>query len=182
MMTDVKYRELENKIGGMQRNLVFLSVTFVEACLYDFFYNIKQGNHEETREVRDVLNKKKINDKQIIENIIYKLYPDAVEKIKPHYANYKEVLNYRDRYVHASPFTDESRHISHLQPLFQVTRGKTIEFLQYSYDFIRQVDDILPDKYKMLFWMFDAEVNFYNEESLQLTNNRSRLSKIGYYD
>lgn len=176
MITDVKSRELLNKIGGVQRNLVFLSVTFVEACLYDFFYNLKLGNHEETKEVNDVLKEKKINDKQIVENIIYKLYPEEVEKIKPHYAKYKEVLNYRDRYVHASPFMDESRHISHLQPLLQVTRNKTIEFLQYSYDFICQVDDILPDKYKILFWMFDNEVNFCNEEPLPLTNDQSRLS------
>ncbi len=181
MITDVKSRELRNKIGGMQRNLVFLAVTFVEACLYDFFYNIKLGNHEETEAVKGVLKEKKINDKQIVEKVIYKLYPEEVEKIKPHYANYKKILNYRDRYVHASPFMDESKHISQLQPLLQVTKSKTIEFLQYCYDFIRQIDDCLPDKYKMLFWMFDDEVNFHNEESLPLTNDQSRLSKISYY-
>ncbi|MEH7255754.1 hypothetical protein V7111_26970, partial [Neobacillus niacini] len=179
-ITDKGHREFEHKLGAMQRNLVFLAVTFVEACLYDFFYNIKSGNLPEKEKVISVLELKKTNDKTIVEDIIYKMYPEVKIEVEPLYAKYKEVLHYRDRYVHASPFIDESSNTSQLQPLLEIRKSKAIDFLQDSYNFINKINEILPDHFKILFWMFDKVVDFYKEETMPLTNEGSRLSKHAY--
>ena len=181
-ITSEENREFQHKLSAMQRNLVFLAITFVEACLYDFFYNIKFSNFPEKNKVSSALNDKniKVNDKFIVENIIFKLYPERIDDIKPLYDKYNEVLHYRDRLCHASPFINEANNTSQLQPLLELKSNKTIEFLQASYDFINTIDQILPDNFNILYWMFDEEVDFTKKEVMSLTNKESRLSKGSY--
>lgn len=121
-ITSEESREYQHKFSAMQRNLVFLAVTFVETCLYDLFYNIKFSNFPEKSKVSSILGLSKINDKTIVEDIIYKLYPERKVELELLYDKYKEILHYRDRYVHASPFVDEANHTSQLQPLLELTR------------------------------------------------------------
>jgi hypothetical protein len=70
---------------------------------------------------------------------------------------------------------DETNNTSQLQTLLEIRKSKTIEFLQQSYDFVQKINQILPDHYKILYWMFDIDVDFNKEEIMPLTNERSRL-------
>ncbi|WP_419393433.1 hypothetical protein [Cytobacillus praedii] len=126
VITSPEYREFQHKLSAMQRNLVFLAVTFVEACLYDFFYNIKFSNFPEKDKISSRLGISKVNDKIIVEDIIFKLYPETKVELELLYNKYKEILYYRDRYVHASPFIDEANNTAHLQPLLVLRKSKVI--------------------------------------------------------
>jgi hypothetical protein len=117
----------------------------------------------------------------IVTAVIYKIFPDYKATLDGMYRTYKTTTNFRNRYVHASPFMDASTNVSYLQPLFSVTDDLVVDSLQNAIDFVRTLDGLLPDNLKLLFWWYDDEaVVFKDYKPLKLTNSYSRYSRMKY--
>jgi len=149
-------RETIGSMSSSLRMLTVAAIVFVESYLYYYFYNIKNDDvlSKETS-IQGILNKKSyIQDTEIIEKVIFVLHQNINQdqKIKDLYLKYKENLLIRDRIVHTSAFTDLSNQMSQLQPLLQLERDQVIELLQESIDFVTNLDGLLPQNEKLLFW------------------------------
>ena len=170
------------KLVATYRTLIILSVSFVEAYLYNLFYCIKQVDFSEKSQVEDVLGYKKIEDKQIIKQVIYVLFPEIQERVDNYFEKYKETTKYRDRYIHASAFMDQSDNTSELEPLLKFDLNILITSLQNSIDFVKVIDSQLPSNLQILFWWYDDEINFHEFKKLQLTNSISSINRSEYHN
>ncbi|WPC43360.1 hypothetical protein [Clostridium sp. JS66] len=173
-------RENLYKLAALHRSLIFIGVSFVEAYLYNLFYCIKNTYIEGKEGIKDLLEMKKIEDEQIVKQVIYHLFPSSQEVLMESFSKYKKVIKYRDRYVHASPFIDHSTGICETQPLLNLNYNQLVEYLQVCIDFVHKIDNILPNKLKLLFWWYNETINFENFEKISLVNKDSRINKTYY--
>lgn len=177
---DEKNREKQYKWGAIYRNLIFLGVSFVESYLYDLFCCIREMNIDNKDQIAGILKEDKVQDAQIIEQVLYKLYPDLKGQIEDLYKRYKTINDYRDRYVHASPLIDSSNNTSHLKPLLDLDVKQLCEFLQVCLDLVKQIDDFLPKQLNLLFWWYNEEIIFADFKKISLTNSDARINKIDF--
>lgn len=151
-----RYRELVYSASSSTRAVIISAVTYVEAYLYYYFYNIKNDENRNTDErIKGILNSDGfVQDKQIVEKVIFKLHPEIKnnEAMKNLYKKYKEDLKIRDRYVHLSAFVNETNQMSELQPLITLSEEELEETLQNCIDFTYTLDGLLPENEKILFW------------------------------
>lgn len=175
-------REVHYRLSAVFRTLIILCVSFTEAYLYNIFYCIKESNLSNKDIVYEILQLKKIEDLQIIKQIIYPLFPHIKENIGYLVDDYKKIIKYRDRYIHASPFIDPSDNKSELQPLLIISEMHLIHSLQTSVDFVTKLDELLPQGLKILFWWYDGDIKFNEFKKLKLTNEESQINKIKYYN
>lgn len=174
-------REKFYKRSAAARTLIFLCVSFVESYLLNLFYTIKEGDVPEKGVASGMLAQSRIEDQMIVEGVIYKMFPSFKASLDEMYKAYKLTNNFRNRYVHASPFIDTSTNISHLQPLLAVNDDVVIESLQNSLDFVRTLDRLLPDNLKLLFWWYDEEIiSLRDMQPMKLTNKDSRFDQLSY--
>lgn len=168
------------ELGALYRGLVFLSVSFVESYLYDLFCCIREIDVSGKESIQNILNVDMVQDTQIIENVLYKLFPDIKNRIESLYQKYKTINNYRNRYVHASPLVDSSNNTSHLKPLLDINRERLIDFLQTSIDLVLKIQDNLPQNLNLLFWWYNDEIKFLDFKKINLTNVNARINKVKY--
>lgn len=83
-------RETIYKLSALYRILIILCVSFVEAYLYDVFYCIRESDVINKDKIKDVLDKKKIEDNQIIKQVIYPLFPYIKDNIDNLFDEYKK--------------------------------------------------------------------------------------------
>ncbi|MTV47722.1 hypothetical protein GJ688_01835 [Heliobacillus mobilis] len=178
-ITNRDNRALLYQQSALYRQLIFLSVTYVESYLYNLYYTILNSNYL-TKDKLESLNRiKKIDDTYIIDKILYDLFPQIKNSTLVLYENYKKMLRHRDRYVHASPFKDLSTNKSQLEPLLDINNLRLFDFLQTSIDFVKIIDDNLPNTLKLLFWWYDDNIKFIKMLPLSLTNEN--VPKKHYY-
>lgn len=122
-----------------------------------------------------------IQDTQIIDDILFVLFPELEEEIRDPYEIYINNLNHRDRYVHASPLIDKSNNSPHLKPLLDINEARLIEFLQNSIDIVLKIEENLPRELKLLFWWYNEEIIFSNLNKIELTYNKAQINKMSYY-
>ncbi len=175
-------REKIYKLSALYRMLIILCVSFVEAYLYDVFYCIRESDMINKDKIKDVLYKKKIEDNQIIKQVIYPLFPHIKDDIDNFFEEYKKTIKYRDRYIHASSFIDQSTNISELEPLVNFHEEQLIQSLQTSVNLIKKLDELLPEQLKLLFWWYDDEIKFDEFNKLKLTNEKSQINRNIYYN
>lgn len=174
-----KNREVELITSSLRRTLIFTGVTFTESYLYDLFYNLKSNKLPGKEKIIKVFKKERVNDTDVIERVLFELYPSIKGSIETLYKNYKEVLNIRDRYVHASPFVDPSdRKTSQILPLLTLNHEKLIDSLQTCVDLVREIDQNLPENLQLLFWLKENIV--FDNQKLNVTNKDSNLNKMVY--
>lgn len=173
-------RENMYKLVATFRTLIILSVSFVEAYLYNLFYCIKEVDFPEKLKIKEVLGYKKIEDTQIVRQVIYILFPEIQQAVDTLFGRYKQTVEYRDRYIHASAFVDQSDNSSELEPLLKFDLRTLVTSLQNSIDFVREVDKLLPSNLQILFWWYDDEINFSQLEKLQLTSSLSPMNRNQY--
>lgn len=174
-------REKLYKRAAAARVLIFLCVSFVESYLLNLFYTIRESAVPGKEVAAGMLAQAKVEDEMIVEAVIYKIFPTFKTALDSMFRTYKATNNFRNRYVHASPFMDASTNISYLQPLLSVDDGLVIESLQNALDFVRALDSLLPEYLKLLFWWYDdEEVVFKKMQPLKLTNSYSRYSRMSY--
>ena len=174
-------REKLYKRAAAARALIFLCVSFVESYLLNLFYTIKESAVPGKEFAAGMLAQTKIEDEMIVEAVIYRIFPEFKAAMDDMFRIYKVTNNFRNRYVHASPFMDASTNISYLQPLLSVDDDLVIDSLQNSLDFVQKLDSLLPENLKLLFWWYDDEVIIFKQmQPLKLTNSYSRYNRMSY--
>ena len=181
---DETNRTLLYSYGAFYRSSIFLAVTLVEAYLYNLFYSFKESNFTNQQGTISLLqsSQMKVQDTQIIENILYEIFPELKGKTEKLYKEYKKTLIFRDRYVHASATPDEAdARKSNLQPLLDIHDNNLVKSLNNAIAFMIEIDKNMPEKYKLLFWWYDGQVDFSSFEKLSLTNPNARINNKSYW-
>lgn len=173
-------REKMYEFGTLYRSLVFLSVSFVESYLYNLFCCIREIDISGKELIKDILKIDMIQDTQIIEDVLYVLFPDLKEHVGSLYKEYKTINDYRNRYVHASPLIDRSDNTPHLKPLLDTDQNRLIDFLQTSVDLVTKIQSNLPKSLNLLFWWYNDEIIFKEFKKIELTNEKARINRIEY--
>jgi len=168
-------------LSAIYRILIILSVSFVESYLYNLFYCIKHDNSLNKEDIADILCTKKVEDTQIVELVLFKIFPNIKNNLTNIYSHYKTINKYRNRYIHASSFLDPSNGKSELQPLLELSDDKLVDSLQTALDFVNEIDKQLPENLKLLFWKYEENIQFNNFEKIPLFNSESSIDKINYY-
>lgn len=170
---DKRSLELQFITGTMERYVLVSCITFVESFLYNirmviinnpvFEDRIKESNVS-------VLKNDKITDKQIIEDVLYKIYPDLKKNIEKEYQIYKELLKLRDKYIHISV-----RMNGEGQPDMNEivsSAGLNIEMkIKYIMDLVYKINEVIlkTDGLNILWWKRDEECNFVELELFKIT-------------
>ncbi len=178
--------------GTFYRTLIILCVSFVEAYIYDIFLSIKEGNLPNKQQIESILNERKLQDIEIINRVIFHLFPELKNdsEFMVLFTNYKKIVKIRDRYIHASAFINESSNKSDLEPLLNLKEDILVDALQDSVDFVKKMNELLPDELKLLYWMdhdksdekYNKSVNFHNLSKLSLTNSTSCFNRRNYHN
>ncbi|APB82404.1 hypothetical protein BAMY_09655 [Bacillus amyloliquefaciens] len=171
----IEVRKLNFRYSTCSRQFVITSITFFEAYLYYYFYNLKSKNDlSENHPVTKALNQDGyIQDKQIVRQVIFKLHQHIKEdkKIKQLFKNINEHIKIRDRFIHSSAFIEQSNNLSQLQPFIDLNMNDVIEIAQDCLDFVVRVDELLPEDEKILFWWERFESpNFKKKEYISPLN------------
>lgn len=177
-------------LGALHRTLIISCVSFVEAYLYDLFLLITKSNLPNKKEIESILNKRKIQDIEIVERVLCYLFSEIKtnDEFNDLYKKYKKVIKIRDRYIHASAFTNTSSNKSDLEPLLNLDENSLVEALQLSVDFVNKINELLPKEFKILYWMdsnendagYNKAVNFHEFTKLSLTNSKSNFNQRDY--
>jgi hypothetical protein len=176
-------REIRHTISGLFRTMIFTAVTFVESYLHDLFFNIKHMEIPDKEKISGTLEATKITDKEIIERVIYVLFPDIKKDIDNLFRQYVKVVNERDRYVHASAFKDESNNKSKLQYLLKYDNFEVSKALAICVDFVKTLESKLPSELQFLYWWdrFE-EPDFTQLKKISLINKNAAISKLVYFN
>jgi hypothetical protein len=144
--------ELRLSIDALYRTMVFTAVTLVEAYLLEVFLNIKMSFSVENRVIKALENNDNISDIEIVEKVIFKIFPDIKANVLSAFEEYKKILEYRDRYVHASSFKEEHSNLSKLQYLLDFNKNMVTKNLITCISLMKSIDDNLPSEIKSLYW------------------------------
>lgn len=165
-----KSKEIQFITGTMERYVLVSCITFVESFLYNIRMVINSNPLFETRIKESnvsVLKNEKITDRQIIEDVLYKIYPDLKKDIEKEYQIYKELLKLRDKYIHISV------RINGGQPEMSEivsSAGLNIEWkIKYVMDLVYKINEMIKtqDGLNILWWKHEEDCNF---EELELFN------------
>lgn len=191
-LKDEQNRHDSYSLGTLYRTLIILCVTFVEAYLYDLFLSVTESNLPNKKNIESILNKRKIQDIEIVERVLCYLFSDIKtnDEFNDLFKKYKKVIKKRDRYIHASAFTNTSSNKSDLEPLLNLDENSLVESLQLSVDFVNKINELLPEEFKILYWMdsnendanYNKAVNFHEFSKLSLTNSKSNFNRRNYDD
>lgn len=168
------------KLGTYYRNLIFLSVSFVESYLYNLFCTIEESSVVEKTKTNWNFNNKTISDIQILDDILFKMYVNIENHISNEYSNYRKLLHLRNRYVHAIPTINETDQSSNIKPLLDINVELLVELLQSSIVMVDKIQSILPEEFKILFW-WDSNVFYFADfKPFQITKPNSRFENFKY--
>ena len=175
---DKEIKEIEYIAGAMERSVLVSAITFVESFLYNIRMTIK-NNQTFSKYIDCNLNKmlqnEKINDTEIVEKILFNIYPALKNLVSCEYETYKELLKLRDRYVHISVREDGDR-----QPemsLLLSSAGLNIEMkMGHVLCLVNKINDMIvsSDKTDMLWWRKDEPCNFLELELYEIVSEAKR--------
>lgn len=175
----LEIREIKNSYSGLYRTMIFTAVTFVEAFLLDVLINVKEVFPNEKEKYSILNNKGNISDEEIMEQLLFKLYPHLKTKVNNFYRTYKEILNLRNRYVHASSYKEEHTNLSQLQYLLEFESEKVKVYLDSCIKMVKLINDELPEEIKSLYWWdrFE-EPDFTHDKKISLLNIKRKSKKL----
>ncbi|MEY2194366.1 hypothetical protein AB7942_16730 [Neobacillus sp. BF23-41] len=175
-------RNIRHAYSGLYRTMVFTAVTFVETYLIEVFINIKELYPEEQVKNKALSNEGNITDEEIIKKIIYKIFPDIKSKINKDFQTYKEILNYRNRYVHSSIYKEEHSNLSKLQYLLDYDANTVKKYLTACINMVKLIDDSLPKEMQSLYWWNRIEIpDFYANKESALLSTVIQYKKLSNY-
>lgn len=166
------YLEVQYISGTMERTVLVSCITFVESFLYNARIIIRDTpafrKSIENNNLITIINNDKVNDMQIIEDILFKIYPNLKENISEEYQIYKELLKVRDKYVHISVHEngDKKPEMSSLL----LSSGLNIESkVKYALDIVYKINNsiLYSHNINLLWWKKDESCSF---EDLELFN------------
>ena len=166
---DKKSLEIQYITSSMERMVLVCCITFIESYLYNTRIVIRDNpifrSRIEDNNLNSVLKNDKINDTQIIEDILFKIYPELKDIIYDNYEVYRRLLKLRDKYIHVSV-----REAGDGQPEMKQlmsTAGLNIEMkVKYVLDIIESINKIIWDseEINLLWWKKDESCNFVEFE------------------
>jgi hypothetical protein len=175
-------REMRHSYSGIYRTMIFTVVTFVEAYLLEVFINIKEVYPEERVKHKAFINDSKITDLEIMNNVIFKIYPEIKTTIHAYFDIYKEILKYRDRYVHASLYKEEHSDLSKLQYLLDYELSTVVKYLNACVLLVKGIDDLLPENIQSLYWWDRVEFpDFSQGKKISLLSQIKHYKKLEDY-
>lgn len=161
---------IDYNAGAMERSVLVNCIIFIESFLYGIRMSINEGNlfknNPSLIKLKSVLKKDKINDTEIVEKILFNIYPTLKENIKEEYMIYKDLLKLRDRYIHISVRRDNDG-IPEVGALLS-SNGLNIEFkISYALKMVEKINNIIfeSENIDILWWMKKEKCDF---ESLEL--------------
>lgn len=179
----LEVREIRISYSGLSRTLIFTSVTFVEAFLLDIFINIREVYPHEKENFTLLKNNGKLTDKEIMEKLVFKMFPSIKSKVGSLYSIYKEMLEYRDRYVHASSYKEGHSDLSKLQYLIELETQNVKEYVNASVKLVKLINDELPKEIQSLYWWswFD-QPDFTRDNKISLLNKERPSNTLKDYE
>ncbi|WP_252223182.1 MULTISPECIES: hypothetical protein [unclassified Clostridium] len=169
-MHDKNSREIQYIDGTMERYVLISCITFIESFLYNIRIVIKNNPIFKIRikekKLSNVLQNDKINDIQIIEDILFEIYPDLKGSVQKDYQVYKELLKLRYKYIHISVRENGDRY-PEMNELLS-SSGLNIERkVKYALDIVDKINEIIleSEEINLLWWRKEEQCNF---EELEL--------------
>ena len=162
---DKNAKEVEYISGTMERYVLVSCITFIESFLYNIRIVIKNNPifkiMIKEKNLSSVLNKDKINDTEIIEEILFRIYPGLKDSIKEEYEVYKKLLKLRDKYIHISVRENGDKQ-PEMNELIS-SSGLNMEWrVKYALDIVNKINDVIlsSEKINLLWWKKDEQCNF----------------------
>ena len=180
----IENRKVKYEIDTLSRILWVSSVTFVESYLYYIFYNLKQSGYKAKNNTAEkVLELQKVEDEEIIKRLLLPEFMSTKNKeIENKIKKYLEINSRRNRFIHPSAFRSSSD-TPELLPLVTINMNEVITTINTCTKLVKLIDDILPEKIKILVWWDRVKhPNFTEYEKGEITNPNSKLSTIKYND
>lgn len=166
---DKKTREIEYMANTMERSVLVSCITFAESFLYNIRIIIRDNpifkKYIEDYNLEKVIQNDKINDMQIIEDILFIIYPQLKNIVSYEYKIYRELLKLRDRYIHISVRENGDRQ-PEMSSLLS-SSGLNIEMkIKYALALVDKINNTIldSDKINMLWWRKDNPCNFIEFE------------------
>lgn len=153
-------REMHYTYNSSLRTSLILGVHFFETYLYYLYYNLKSTGEFSGNRLINRNDVRKINDKQIVKDLLYKEFPNLESIITAHYRKYLETLEYRDAFVHMSAFSENG--LSRMQYLLNVDIDIVSEALQNIADLVEMIETNIGN-YEILFWKAKVEWPVFND-------------------
>lgn len=146
-----EYRETNYVLSTLKRNCIISGVHFAETYLYYLYYNFKKLGYFKNNKLIKRNDIRKINDKEIIKDLIFKEFPGTEEKLEPLFIKYIEIVDDRDAFTHISAFTEDNRNISRIQRLININSISLADTLDTIFKLVSYIDDEIG-KHAILFW------------------------------
>lgn len=147
-VTFYENREIHYSYNTSLRSTIIFGTQFVETYLYYIYYNFKASSLFENKLLKrnDI---RKINDTNIVEQLLYKEFPNMKSKIDGLYQEYKDILEIRNSFVHISAFVENG--YSRLQELVNADIVDFSKKIQTMVDMVDAIENELGS-YGILFW------------------------------
>lgn len=172
-MHDKNSKEIQFISGTMERYVLISCITFIESFLYNNRIIIKNNPIFKMRikekKLSSVLQNDKINDLQIIEDVLFKIYPDLKDSIGKDYQVYKELLKLRDKYIHIS--VRENGNYPEMKELLS-SSGLNMKWkIKYALEIVNKINETILDseEINLLWWKKDEQCNFEELELFSIT-------------
>lgn len=149
--TDIEYRTTKYTLSTLMRNSIISGVHFVESYLYYLYYNLREKRIFEENTLLNRRDIRKINDKEIIRDLIYKEYPNSEESLEKLFDKYLVVLEDRDAFTHISAFSEDNKYMSRMQRLININLSSVKESLENNIEFVLAIESIIGEE-RILFW------------------------------
>lgn len=156
-------RELRYSYFSSLRTTLILGVHFFETYLFYLYYNLKSLNNFPNNRLIQRTDVRRVNDKQIIEDLLFIEFPLLVPLLSPLYLKYKETLNYRDAFVHMSAFTEDHSAISRMQRLINIDIEFVVDGLDNIINLIELIETNIDDSGILFWWEFFEKPVFANK-------------------
>ncbi|ETT56076.1 hypothetical protein [Paenibacillus sp. FSL H7-689] len=144
-------RELRFSYFSSLRTVAILGVHFMETYLYYLYYNLRSLKKFPENTLLNRKDIRSINDKQIIEELLFIEFPSLQANIVPLYQKYQETLRDRDAFVHISAFTEDHSGASKMQRLVNIDINDVINDLDNIINMIELIEAGIGED-SILFW------------------------------
>ncbi|PYZ99097.1 hypothetical protein CR205_11220 [Alteribacter lacisalsi] len=146
-------KKLKYEMDALVRTLWIGSITFAESYLYYLFYNIKQSGYTpKTESAKTILQQDRVEDEVVIKRIVIpEFMPEKRKHLNTKLKEYSKFNKVRNKFIHPSAFHNEQE-MSDLLPLITTSYNDLATVLESNINFIKEIEDNLPEKFKILFW------------------------------
>lgn len=166
---EVERRRISHSFVSTGKYAIVAGVHFVETYLFYFYYFCRLEKKFPRNKLTNRKNIRSVNDKEIIEQLLFKEYKDISQNLKELYEAYKQALEIRDAIVHLSPFKDDNSNKTRIELTMGFELWDISKHLQVCYDLVVAINETID--FNLLFWSELMEVpNFRGQKIISNLN------------